>query len=845
MIVEGGLITVPTPATNTVTTQIGVGTPFAPFTISATTPANLQIYVFGSTTTTPNFMPVTDINPATVVVNGVAYPNATIQEDPDTANYLDGIPDAIITISPRSALNLSSGTAKITITGQTLSTSPLPNYSWTGTATVTVAAAATQLVVTSQPPVTVEAGEPFGLVVSAEDSAGNLVPTFDGSVTVALSNNPGGATLGGTLTATAQNGVAGFSGLTINNPGVGYILSVSTDGLTSTTTNAFNVGLQTVYTVDLTSASGTGSGNAGDLVYCIGLANANTNPAGSVLEFDPSVFNSSSPQTITLGATLVLDETAGPEAIDGPGAGIVTVSGNNTSEVFSIASDTVVSISGLSIIDGNGTFGGGLFNEGTLTITNTTFTGNSAPYGGAIYTRALVGHPLDGILTLTGDTFSSNSATAESGAIDNWAGGTVTVTDDTFTGNSAPYGGAIGNEWGSVAVSNSTFSNNTASTGAGGAIINYNPSDAFSNSLSVVGSTISGNAAVNGGGIANGGPDTLSLTNDTITGNSVTGTGGGLYDNGTSTLINCTVTGNSAAGGGGIANVGGTVFIGNTIVAANTASSGGPDALGIFASQGNNLIGATDGSSGWVASDLTGTEAQPLDPLLAPLGNYGGPTDTMALLPGSPAIHAANSALIPAGITTDQRGFPLDTPPDIGAYQTQLTLMVDTTTDGTGSPSGDLSLRQAINLANVLDGTETITFDPTVFAASQTITLLEGQLELADTGGTETIMGPAAGVTISGGGNSRVFQVDSGVTAILSGLIITGGSTTGNGGGVYNDGGTVTLTDCTLSGNTAAAGGALCNTKRGTGTMTGCTISDNSARIGRRRVQLRGHHHAD
>ena len=232
--------------------------------------------------------------------------------------------------------------------------------------------------------------------------------------------------------------------------------------------------------------------------------------------------------------------------IDGPGAGAVTVSGNNTTEVFNIASDTVVSMSGLSIIDGNGTFGGGLFNEGTLTITNTTFTGNSAPYGGAIYTRALVGHPLDGILTLTGDTFSGNSATAESGAIDNWAGGTVTVTDDTFTGNSAPYGGAIGNEWGSVAVSNSTFSNNTASTGAGGAIINYNPNDDFSNSLSVVGSTISGNTAVNGGGIANGGPDTLSLTNDTITGNSVTGTGGGLYDNGTTTLTDCTVSGNSA-----------------------------------------------------------------------------------------------------------------------------------------------------------------------------------------------------------------------------------------------------------------------------------------------------------
>ena len=60
---------------------------------------------------------------------------------------------------------------------------------------------------------------------------------------------------------------------------------------------------------------------------------------------------------------------------------------------------------------------------------------------------------------------------------------------------------------------------------------------------------------------------------------------------------------------------------------------------------GNNLIGKTDGSSGWVSSDLTGTIAAPLNPLLAPLGNYGGPTQTMALLPGSPAIDAGNNAL--------------------------------------------------------------------------------------------------------------------------------------------------------------------------------------------------------
>ena len=74
-----------------------------------------------------------------------------------------------------------------------------------------------------------------------------------------------------------------------------------------------------------------------------------------------------------------------------------------------------------------------------------------------------------------------------------------------------------------------------------------------------------------------------------------------------------------------------------------------------------------------------------------------------------------------------------------------------------------------------------IVFDSTVFSTPQTITLAGSQLELEDTGGTQTITGPAAGVTISGGGNSRVFQLDDGVTASISGLTISGGSTYSSG----------------------------------------------------------------
>src|SRR5262249_34306909 len=112
------------------------------------------------------------------------------------------------------------------------------------------------------------------------------------------------------------------------------------------------------------------------------------------------------------------------------------------------------------------------------------------------------------------------------------------------------------------------------------------------------------------------------------------------------------------------------------------------------------------------------------------------------------------------------------------------------------------SLRWAVSQANSNPGDDTINFDTTVFKTPQTINLSGTQLELTDTSVTETIAGPAAGVTVSGGGLSRVFQVDGLVTASISGLTISGGKAN-YGGGLVNYG-TATLTNCTVSGNSAA-----------------------------------------
>jgi hypothetical protein len=112
----------------------------------------------------------------------------------------------------------------------------------------------------------------------------------------------------------------------------------------------------------------------------------------------------------------------------------------------------------------------------------------------------------------------------------------------------------------------------------------------------------------------------------------------------------------------------------NTIIAKNSATSKGPDVLGVFASQGFNLIGNAKGSSGWRKTDRKGTAARPIDPKLDALKDNGGPTQTMALLPGSPAINKGRNALAidatEAALQTDQRGFPRRVGQvDIGAFE--------------------------------------------------------------------------------------------------------------------------------------------------------------------------------
>lgn len=316
--------------------------------------------------------------------------------------------------------------------------------------------------------------------------------------------------------------------------------------------------------------------------------------------------------------------------------------------------------------------GGGVFNQlaKTVNMTNCTISGNGTASdgdGGGFYS--------EGTLNLKGCTISNNSANRGAGAfsvaVGQYIGGVLNLTDCTVSGNTASAtGGGLYSGGISISLVNSTVSDNKARSGGGGGLISSH------GIATLTSSTFSGNTAGQyGGGIYNY-YCTATITNCTFFKNSAGPDyyGGGLYNDGYSAaLVFCTFSQNSATYGGGVYNYHtGTLSLQNNIVAGNTASNqgsdAGPDVYATVSSSGGNLIGVLDGGSdGWQSSDLTtGTRNQPLNPRLATLGNYGGPTQTMALLPGSPAIGHG----VPVGkILNDQRGQGRSGRTDIGAFQ--------------------------------------------------------------------------------------------------------------------------------------------------------------------------------
>ncbi len=334
--------------------------------------------------------------------------------------------------------------------------------------------------------------------------------------------------------------------------------------------------------------------------------------------------------------------------------------------------------------------GGGAWVAGTATINNTTFESCTATGGNSG----------------TGQNGTNNGADSGGGGL--FSIGNVTVTNSTFNQNNAnggdagdsfgpdcfgahqsgdggaARGGAIQADAGSLIINTATFANNSANGGDGG---DGGPTNVGTCAQSAHGA----GGLAHGGAITNTNAATLNINHATISGNNAQAGNTGVNQAGANRPPRLVAEGT----GGGIRVGPGSVTLENTIIANNTAANGlgdttgaptpGPDVDGTVVSNGHNLLeNATEATGFTGTGDQTG-----VDPLLMPLASNGGPTQTMALTPGSPAIDAG----VAAGATLDQRGMPrtVDDPgvtndggsdgTDIGAYEAEVPCVLECPTD--------------------------------------------------------------------------------------------------------------------------------------------------------------------
>src|SRR5262245_3926011 len=502
------------------------------------------------------------------------------------------------------------------------------------------------------------------------------------------------------------------------------------------------------------------------------------------------------PAIVSDGLTIAEDLT-----IDGPGAGLLTISGNNIARIFRVNPIAHAEIRGLTLTRGSQSQGGAILNPGNLTLVNTILTSNTATEGGSVYNT--------GTLTVLNSTVAGNTALTGGGI---YNAGILTVTNDHIAGNTATGGiggGGIYNA-GTLTVTGGAVVGNSARSGGGGGGIS-----AGGTSNTITGATIASNAAGIGGGIYGFGADNLTIANCAIVGNSASGHGGGVYSTQT-TIINTTIASNAAPFGGGIINIGtlsvtnstiagnsgptggggifnydgfggGTANLTSTIVAGNSANTSGADLYGPPYTLESSLIQRMDG--------FTFTELAPgsnifgLDPLLGPLAYNGGLMLTHALLPGSPALDRGSN---PDWLSEAQRVYGAErvigAAADIGAYESRDAdvRLVPDPLDRTknvlvviGTRKSDtIALRPDDGDIEVTLNSKFFAFDPEavgraaafgmegndkITSALDIGTLLDGGR------GTDTLTGGSAADILIGGAGSDVLQGGAGRDILIGG----------------------------------------------------------------------------
>lgn len=455
----------------------------------------------------------------------------------------------------------------------------------------------------------------------------------------------------------------------------------------------------------VTNGNDSGVGSLRDNV-----AIANSNPAVVEINFNPSVttvtLTGSGMQitrsyTITGAGVFPVISGYNDNIFNSTTAGITVNLDNMTltgaiASAISMSNSSNLNLTNVTITENFNTFSGGGISLDNITcvmnncvISNNSIDTLSAGDAGGIYVT-------NSVLTVNNTQITGNTATESGGGIFALES-TVNIDLSNIRLNTATKiggGGAVFSK-SIVTINRTTFDSNTARSGLGGGIfidaLSF-PGQIFSQ-FNITNSTLSNNVISNSSGFAFGGGlgisgDTLlnsTITNVTISGNTITsGYGGGVYMIPTNILIsnstisnNSILTGVNSAGGGIVTNDGAPTIINNTIIAGNTGSAF-PDVSGDLTGSGYNLIGDGTGSNGitnGVNGNQVGSTGSEILPMLNSLGNYGGPTETMSLQLGSPAIDAGSVLLVPIGTVYDQRGTPylrVSGPNvDIGAFELQ------------------------------------------------------------------------------------------------------------------------------------------------------------------------------
>ena len=499
-----------------------------------------------------------------------------------------------------------------------------------------------------------------------------------------------------------------------------------------------------------------------------------------------------------------------------------TASGGNGGALYNNTNTTQIANS-TWYTNSASTSGGAVYlSSGDMTVISSTYSMNTAAVnGGAFYGRSPV--------LVVGSRFDNNHTDNDGGAFyiedgrlemvdsdlyDNTSinGGAIyhsnaTTQIDTsrfYTNTASGRGGALYHHSGEMAIRSSSYSMNAATSGEGGAIYNQD-------ALSMTTSTLDGNqAGTSGGGIANGASGVLTATNVTLHANQAGTTGGGIDSaGGKIDAVNVTLSANEAAtNAGGIHIGGGTVALTNTIVANSlTSGNAGGDLVGSPAISTSNWIGTLD---------------------LENLQNNGGPTWTMALPEGSPAIDSGSNVGCPA---TDQRGLqrPVGTACDIGAYErSTLYDSVDLTSlrisDGTLTPSFVQST--TVYTVAVPNSVHTLVVTSTTSSPNATIDVNgTGAISGTGFGPIALLVGPnpiTVTVTAANGGTTRTYVVI--VTRAPSSNADLGNLSAATGGGAN-----IPLNPAPFNGATVSYSGTVAHEVM-SGTVT-ATAADTAATI--------------